>query len=145
MTSINSNLKPSASDVVQPAHGTTLPRPPGWSELAVAQMKLQQHRDGSPGLKRGPYWVTETMLRRVWRLFWRNAASLDPGLIYDAEGLACLPDWGDLRKAERIVIGMSFKYLALHRVLPITPVDPAKTCNVKYRLNPGLEQTPTSH
>ncbi|MBL0422379.1 hypothetical protein JI739_18670 [Ramlibacter sp. AW1] len=117
---------------------------PSWSKLALAQIKLQKHPTRGSGLSNGRYWLSEALLRRAWELFWRNSQYLQRDAIYDTPGLAAPPDWDNWKRGDRIAIGMCFKYFAVHGVLPITLLNPEKTCNFKYRLSDDLARAPAS-
>lgn len=119
---------------------------PEWSRFALERIKFERRPGGGFGLKMpGGYWVTEATLRNAFKLFWRSVRGLDKAATHTAEDLACTSDWATRPKGQRIAMGRCFKYFALHRVLPVTIVNPEAKYNFKYRLNDNLDQAPTIH
>jgi hypothetical protein len=115
--------------------------PPDWSRLAFETIPLLQHPDGGFGINPGGYWVTQATLRTAWKLFWAGVNTLDKYRFHSAKALACTPNWDIRPKGWRIAMGRCYKYFAVHRVLPITLVNPDAKCNFQYCLDADFDRS----
>jgi hypothetical protein len=119
--------------------------PPDWSRTALERIELFRHPTGGFGFKPGGYAVTEATLRTAWKSFWRGVDTLDKDGVHSAQDLACTPDWDNRPRGWRIAMGRCYKYFAVHRVLPITIVNPEAKYNFRYRLKAALDNPRTIH
>lgn len=139
------NLKTFATDEGNDKTPKATPTPPDWSRRALDRIELFRHPGGGFGFKPGGYAVPEATLRTAWKSFWRGVDTLDGSGVHSAQDLACTPDWDNRPRGWRIAMGRCYKYFAVHRVLPITIVNPEAPYNFRYRLNDDLDSRPAIH